>query len=806
MGRPSSRQRAFDILVLAVKSALIPSLLTLSACVTDSSSNPASTDTTGTTGSTLDTTAPTVGTTLPLTNAVDVALDSKITVTFSETIDASNIPLTSVVVRDAASNVVAGTVAASGKTLTFTPATALNNDTTYTTLIAASIRDAAGNTLAGAYSWDFTTTSNRAPLSLLAGDVGGSGSTDGTGAAARFLNLDSVATDRAGNAFVVDSRYGSGSTVRKITPAGIVTTIAGRAGYTGSIDGIGADARFSELAGIAVDSSDNIYVTASNDNTIRKITAAGVVSTFAGAVGVAGSDDGTGTLARFSYPQGIATDSDGNVYVADRGNSTIRKITPAGVVTTLAGTAGAQGDADGTGAAALFTYPDDVATDSTGNVYVAANGAIRRITAAGVVSTVTSAAYVQEAGITADAQGNVYISVRYQDVILKIKPNGDISTLAGLARTGFGFAIGSADGTGVAARFDHPSDVAIDLDGNLFVTDDGSSLLRRVTSAGVVTTLAGSVGHGGDADGMGTLARFSGPSGIATDSTGNIFVADYASIRKITASGIVSTLAGTSGALANTSGSLANGGLAIDADHNIYFAGSGTVRRFEPSGAVMTIAGSAGTTGSSDGIGSAASFRTARGLATDQNGNVYVAELDAIRKITPARLVSTFAGTPGTAGNADGIGSAATFTTIGGIATDSVGNLYVTDNSTVRKITPDGSVSTLAGTAGTNGIADGTGSSAQFNVLAGIVVDASGNIYVADGEPRPFEGGDFGSQTIRKITPAGAVTTVIGVARQEDFTPGALPGNLTQPRGLAINGNKLYITLANGVAVVQTLP
>ncbi|MFZ2651400.1 MAG: hypothetical protein WA210_14960, partial [Burkholderiaceae bacterium] len=215
-------------------------------------------------------------------------------------------------------------------------------------------------------------------LALFAGDMSGVGNVEGTGAAARFAFPLGVATDSAGNVYVADL---PNHTIRKITPAGAVSTFAGSSGAAGSADGTGAAARFSQPGGVATDSGGNVYVADTTNHTIRKITPAGAVSTLAGSAGLNGSADGTGAAARFTFPSGVATDSAGNVYVADSFNSTIRKITPAGTVSTFAGSAGAFGSADGTGAAARFDGARGVATDSAGNAYVAdtANHTIRKI-------------------------------------------------------------------------------------------------------------------------------------------------------------------------------------------------------------------------------------------------------------------------------------------------------------------------------------------------------------------------------------------------------------------------------------------
>ena len=319
-----------------------------------------------------------------------------------------------------------------------------------------------------------------------------------TTAPAAFSLPRGVAIDSAGNVYVADQ---GNSTISKITPAGIVSTLAGLAGSAGSADGTGTAARFNQPSGVAVDAAGNIYVADISNNTIRKITPAGVVSTLAGLAGSPGSADGTGSAARFFGPFGVAVDAAANVYVGDADNSTIRKITPAGVVSTLAGLAGIVGSADGAGSAARFNFPSGVAVDAAGNVYVADlnNNSIRSITPAGVVGT-----------LAGSASGS-----------------------------------GSTDGTGNAARFRDPFGVTVDAAGNVYVADASNNTIRKVTSAGVVTTLAGSAGFSGSTDGTGSAARFNFPSGVAVDAAGNVYVGDTInkSIRKITPAGVVTTFA-----------------------------------------------------------------------------------------------------------------------------------------------------------------------------------------------------------------------------------------------------------------------
>src|SRR5947207_14497202 len=356
---------------------------------------------------------------------------------------------------------------------------------------------------------------------------------DGTGSQAIFNFPSATAVDGVGNVYVADTyNY----TVRKITPAGVVTTLAGLADNDGSADGTGSYARFSYLFGIAVDGAGNVFVT-DLSNTIRKITPAGVVTTLAGTPGVHGSADGTGSAAQFWQPWGIAVDSAGIVYVADQANSTIRKITPAGVVTTIAGAAGMFGSADGSGSAARFNAPDGIAVDSSGNLYVAdtLNSTIRKITSAGVVTTLagtpgvigsadgsgSAAQFFYAFAVAVDGVGNVYVGDTNNFTVRKITPAGVVTTLAGLAGKH-----DYADGTGSDAGFGNLFGIAADSAGNVYVADNTYSTIRKITPGGVVTTLAGTPGISGSADGTGSAARFNSPRGIAIDSTKNLYVTD----------------------------------------------------------------------------------------------------------------------------------------------------------------------------------------------------------------------------------------------------------------------------------------
>ena len=319
-----------------------------------------------------------------------------------------------------------------------------------------------------------------------------------------------------------------------------VTTIAGD-GIADFRDANSYNAEFHSPTGVALDPSGYIYVADSQNNRIRKIDAAGNVTTYAGTGGT-GSNNGYRTSAQFSAPWGIAVDASYNVYVGDWYNHLIRKIDPTGMVTTLAGT-GAAGFADGAGTTAQFNRPQGVAVDGSGNVYVAdaSNHKIRKITPSGFVSTLAgsdsgfadgsaaSAKFKFPSGVAADAAGNVFVGDLSNNRVRKITASGMVSTFAG---TG---AVGHIDGNGLNARFALPIGVALDNAGNLFVADAYNNIIRKISPTGFVSTLAGS-GDAWYSDGTGTTATFYQPVGLVVDPYGNVYVADMINqrIRKVT--------------------------------------------------------------------------------------------------------------------------------------------------------------------------------------------------------------------------------------------------------------------------------
>ena len=338
---------------------------------------------------------------------------------------------------------------------------------------------------------------------------------------------------------------------------------------------------------MGVNKAGEIFIADQFNNAIRKITPDGVVTTFAG-VAIRGSRDGIGTYARFDYPAGVAHDAAGTLYIADSQNETIRKITPDGVVTTLAGKVQTAGYVDGNGADARFSDPEGVAVDSAGNLYVAdiGNSVVRKITPAADVSTIANGYdFNSPSGVAVDARGNIYVTSTSNQTIDKVKPDGTVTILAGSpGHRGF------QDGVGRQALFYCPTGIAVDSAGKLYVADSYNEAIRKITPGGLVTTLAG--GRRGGDDGTGSQASFREPRDVSIDGAGNLYVTDLnnLTIRKVTSSGFVTTLAGLAEEYGWIDGTgqdvrmLWPVGISADSSGTIYFADSGnqTIRKGAP--------------------------------------------------------------------------------------------------------------------------------------------------------------------------------------------------------------------------------
>jgi hypothetical protein len=635
-------------------------------------------------------------------------------------------------------------------------------------------------------------------VSTIAG-VGG-GYQDGPAAQARFNAPYCLAVTAGGAVLVADY---NNHRIRRIA-GGVVSTLAG--GVAGFADGTGAAAKFNGPLGIGVDSQGNAYVADQLNHRIRKVTPGGVVATLAGN-GKAGYADGDVATAQFNVPWGVTVDAAGHVLVVDRGNQRIRRITPAGVVSKVAGS-GAVGAVNGVAAAATFANPIGIAVDQRGQLFVGDfdNFRVRRIVDGSKPCQINAVCYAGGTLKPGDACQECDASKSATD--FSARPDGAACTDGKLCTSGDQCAAGNCQVAAVSC--DDKNDCTADScntatgacvfdpiigcngyctqssqcdDKNVCTTDactnnacvfanntaacddgnpctDGDACAGGVCQPGMdttVATLAG--GAAGYVDAKGAAAAFNQPIGAEVMPDGTVYVADAANhrIRRIATDGTVSTFAGSGNpGLFDATGANAwfnaPADLASDGKGDLYVADrdNAAIRKIDAKGVATTLAG--GVAGLVDATGKSARFNQPYSVAVTPAGVVYVADYGnhRIRKVTPQGVVTTFAGS--TAGYKDGKGAGAQFNNPIGVALDGQGNVWVSDysNHRIRKVSPDGVVSTVAG-SGIAGYLDGDPALARFNYPWGIAVDSAGRVLIADRY----------NHRIRKLA-GGLVTTVAG--------------------------------------------
>ncbi len=612
------------------------------------------------------------------------------------------------------------------------------------------------------------------------------GLVDGPLSVAKFKTPIDIATDKWGNSYVTDMGNHS---IRKITPSGLVSTLAG-SGVAGYADGTGSAAQFNNPSGLAVDNDGNVFVADSYNQRIRKITPDGMVTTVAGD-GSAGYLEGPSASARFNFPRDVAVDLLGNLYVTDHFNNRVRKIGTDGIVSTFAGS-GENSSEDGTGTGASFYDPEYLVFDNQGNLYETESyGPLRKITPEGVVTSYFSEVFTGfHSGVLVDSSGNIFTSTTISgdvNYIIRHLNSGGDSRVAG-------YYYGYADGMADSARFYTAAGLSFGAAGELLVADPVNNAIREVNQPRLyfsTTTGTASPAQYFTISGFDLTApvQLNAPAGyeLSTNEMGP-FAASInvnPNAGEINAVKIYIRLAGSNAAGYYSGNVELTSSGAVSS--NLFVSGfvSSPAIQFDP-GYVSTLAGN-GEEISIDGQGVEASLNHPRGVVVDANGNTFVAEQsgNVIRKITPDGNVTVFAGS-GLATFADGQGTAASFSSPSGIAIDHNGNLYVADgtNQRIRKITPAGMVTTLAGN-GESGFVDGQGGDARFNSPIAVAVDAEGNVYVADN----------GNHSIRKITPGGYVTTLAGTGEQGVEDGNGVNASFNSPNNLAVDpvGN-VYVT------------
>ena len=649
-----------------------------------------------------------------------------------------------------------------------------------------------------------------------------------------------VATDAAGNIY-----FAVADSVFKLDQGGVLTRVAGnsRPGYSG--DGgpaTSAQVNLSFLVdaflanGLAVDPAGSLFIADSGNHRVRRVSPDGIIATVAG-IGTMGfsGDGGPATSAQLAHPNGLTVDGAGNLFIADYDNQRIRKVSTAGIITTVAG-GGTAGLGDGGPAVdaqlgvrlpGYSTGPLGVAVDASGNLFIGdyGNHRIRQVSAAGIITTVagngnrgfsgdggaaTGAQLASPVGPAVAAAGNVFFADAGNARIRQVSTSGIITTVAGDGTLG-----PSGDGGPATSTPLFPNSVAVDGAGNLFIGDYGSNRIRKVSPGGIMTTVAGCApgcipggipGDGGPATSVRLWLGLGDPNflgGTALDSAGNLFIADTNNqrIRKVSPDGIITTAAGTGamgfsgdGGPATSAQLSAPLAVAVDSENNLYIADTynNRVRKVSANGIITTVPGPD------------SEFGVPTGVAVDGDGNVFTTDSlrsgaccsTAIRKISPSGVVTTVAGGGAITGPLTD-GAAATDANLFGflsLAVDSAGNLFIAApfDGRVHKVSPSGVITTVAGGGALRGTSadGGPAKSAALASPTGVAVGGAGNLFISTADYDYDSSG--GDERIRKVSPSGIITTVAGtgafaIGLSADGAP-ATSAQLAGPAGVAVDG------------------
>jgi len=643
-----------------------------------------------------------------------------------------------------------------------------------------------------------------------------------------------VTTDAAGNTY-----FTSFNCVFKVDGNGTLTRVAGNFWNGSSGDGgPAASAQLNQPEGLAVDTAGNLYVADAWNNRVRKVAASGIITTVAGNGTRGFSGDGSpATSAQLDTPEGLAVDAAGNLYIADLHR--VRRVSASGIITTVAGNGEAGFSGDGGPATGAQLMPIGVAVNAAGNLYIAESSRVRKVSSSGIITTIagndtagfsgdggpaTSAQLNSVEGLAVDAAGNLYITETYNRV-RKVSSNGIITTLAGNGTQGF-----SGDGGPVtSAQLSGPHGVAVDGAGNLYIADFYNCRVRKVSASGVITTIAGNGTYSFSGDGgPATAAQLYHPEGVAADTAANLYIADGNRLRKISASAIITTIAGGGSADPGDGGPATSArlrllrGVTVDGAGNLYITEDTSywyiygfmreswiydsrVRRVSPSGVITTIAGG-GKAGPGDGgPATGAQFYSGAGVAVDGAGSLYITDgwHNRVRKVSASGIITTVAGngTEGFSGDG-GPATSAQLDNPAGVAVDAPGNLYIADyaNGRVRRVSASGIITTVAGGGSASPGDGGTATGARLYGPVSVAVDTAGNLYIADSD-----------QHVRKVSSSGIINTIAGngtAGFSGDGGP-ATSAQLCYPQAIAVDlTGRVYIADSNNnaIRVLQPVP
>ena len=618
--------------------------------------------------------------------------------------------------------------------------------------------------------------------------------------------VEGLAVDEVGNVYIADT---ANYRIRRVDPSGTIDTIAGTGSYGGGGDGgPAAMATLGAVYGLATDAAGNLYIADTFNDKVRKISPDGIISRFAGTGEEGhGGDGGPAGHARLDKPRGLAVDESGHVYIADTDNHRIRRVDPSGTIATVAGNghSGYGGDG-GAATAAMFDGPHDVAVDASGIIYVAdsRNRVVRRIDAAGILTTVAGVgpdAQTEDDGadaairisfaraVATDAEGAVYIADSFGDSVLRLDDQGMLRQFVGAGRR----------------DVHRPGDVAIDASGNILVADSGNHRIIRVDPFGVVTTVAGTGQEGATGDGgPATSARFASPRGVATDDAGNVYIADSGNhrIRMIGADGTVKTIAGTGdegyggdGGKALSASFDSPTAIAVGPDGSVYIADCGNrrIRRLDTAGVVTTVAGNGERADPRLDVPATESPLRCDDVAVDSMGRVYMPDRfnHRVLMVDLAGVLVAVAGTGDRGALGDGgPATSAEFWFPGGVAVSDSDALYIADtwNHTVRRVTTDGNIATIAG-FGSGGYTGDGAPATEFRLSRPSRLAAASDKRVV-----VIDSGNGRVRVLTREAPRPEITSVVNGA---SFAANVAPGSVAVIRGSE---------LSSGISAAKQLP
>jgi uncharacterized protein (TIGR03437 family) len=652
---------------------------------------------------------------------------------------------------------------------------------------------------------------------------------------AQLNNPSGLAVDRFGNLYVAD---GNNYRIRRISAAGIITTIAGN----GLVDlsrpprdgGPAVTTGLRDILALAIDSDGNVFFADeyANEGRIRRISTGGIISTVAGGGLDSPGDGEIATLAKLVYPDGLTIDGDGNLFLSDNVDRRVRKVDSQGIMTTIAGTGstGLSGDG-GPAREAQLAGPAGLSLDGKGNLYIADRGnyRVRKVSPNGVISTfagggkafpgdgmhATLVNFCGDAqslsGLSTDSDGNLYVAACW---IQKITPDGVLSNVAGNGN----YSFGGDGGPPTNAQFFGPTDVGVDSDGNLFIADYGNNRVRKVGLDGIITTVAGNdnFGYGGDG-GPAVQALLNFPGKIALDRSGDLFITDTVNlrIRRVSPDGTITTFAGNGKSGFSPDGTTAlganinPGAITFDNEGNLVLVDGNTVRKVGSDGIISTVAGN-GMYGFSGDGGQAtdASLYAPVALSVDPNNNLLIADVvnNRVRKVSPDGIISTIAGngSVGSPGNVGDGGLAINASVFGpfGVAADKAGNIFICDTWGLRKVAASGIISTITATRNPRQSSGDGGPAALASLRPGaLTVDVAGRIYVTDigygigGTQRTVD------SSVRLLQPTNDVILIGSVRDAASQSVGSIsPGKILTIYGVGMGPEQLaYNQAQNGV-------